>query len=44
MSHSEWQPVETGGEFYLKTLRTLKKFKERAYDIAQAYNDKIKDE
>lgn len=38
---SEWQPVETGGEFYLKTLRTLRKFKESAYDIAQEYNEKI---
>lgn len=38
---AQWQPLETGGEYYLKTLRNLQKFKEAAYDIADNHNNRI---
>lgn len=41
---AQWQPIETGGEYYLKTLRNLNKFKVAAYDIAKAHNNRIEEQ
>lgn len=38
---AQWQPIETGGEYYLKTLRNLQKFKIAAYGIAKEHNNRI---
>ena len=38
---AQWQPIETGGEYYLKTLRNLDKFKEEAYVIAESHKERI---
>jgi len=40
---AKWQPIETGGEYYLKTLRNLKEFKIAAYGIAKEHNNRIED-
>ena len=41
---AQWQPLETGGEYYLKTVRNLQKFKVAAYDIADKHNNRILDD
>ena len=38
---AQWQPIETGGEYYLEAIRNLRKFKVEAYDIAKSYNSQI---
>lgn len=38
---AQWQPIETGGEYYLEASRNLRKFKIEAYDIANEHNERI---
>lgn len=36
-----WQPIETGGEYYLEAARNLGRFREAAYDIGVACHNEI---
>ena len=39
---AQWQPIETGGEYYLEAKDLLKTFKGEAYDIAVGHNERIR--
>lgn len=41
---AQWQPIETGGEFYLEAIHNLNTFREAAYDIAEKNNRRIDEE
>ena len=38
---AQWQPIETGGEYYLEAKDLLRTFKREAYHIAVSHNDRI---